>query len=338
MMALALVVPGVEGQAFELPRYPATHPEQRAHKAQQQRNRRREIEQPSSHSRHPTARQMLSLPPMSHRPRLLATFFVLLGIASPTLVRGWGGTGHQIVCLIAEEHLTSAAKTGIHELLGEGNISDAEVASWADEVRRQRRETAPWHYVNIPVEAAAFDRARDGRDGNNVIDAVEQQARIVADKSKPKEQRADALKFLVHFVGDLHQPLHCADRAGDKGGNARLVVYPGQKRAVSLHAIWHTWLLKDAMKRARATEYARALDKRVTPKQRAEWSKGTPQDWANASHRIAVGKAYADVPKDGAPPTIDPKYIADGKTAVEEQLKRAGARLAAVLNQIFIAK
>lgn len=76
--------------------------------------------------------------------------------------------------------------------------------------------------------------------------------------------RRDALKFLVHFVGDLHQPLHCADRDGDKGGNARLVMYPGQKRAVNLHSVWDTYLLKDAMKRRRVLDYARTLDKKIT--------------------------------------------------------------------------
>src|SRR4051812_20261854 len=94
----------------------------------------------------------------------------LFGVASPCF--GWGGMGHQIVALIAEDHLSPAAKAGIRDLLGgDAQISDAEVASWADEVRRQRRETAPWHYVNIPADATGFDRKRDGRDGDNVVDA-----------------------------------------------------------------------------------------------------------------------------------------------------------------------
>src|SRR4051812_7228198 len=84
---------------------------------------------------------------------------------------GWGGEGHQVVALIAENHLSDAAKAGIHELLGpDVNISDAEVASWADQIRRERPDTAPWHYVDIPIDADAFDEARDGRNGDNVID------------------------------------------------------------------------------------------------------------------------------------------------------------------------
>jgi hypothetical protein len=78
----------------------------------------------------------------------------------PATVFAWGGDGHQIVCLIAEEHLTPAAKAGIHELLGDQNISDAEIASWADNVRRERKRNAPWHYVDIPMEASGFDEPR----------------------------------------------------------------------------------------------------------------------------------------------------------------------------------
>jgi hypothetical protein len=165
---------------------------------------------------------------------------LLLLLLFPAGAFGWGGMGHQIVALIAENHLTPEAKAGIRELIGNANIADAEIASWADEVRRQRSETAPWHYVNIPVEAAGFDRVRDGNNGDNVIDAIQKQSAILADKSASKAARAEALKFLVHFVGDIHQPLHCADRNGDAGGNTRLVFYPDERFAVSLHSVWDT--------------------------------------------------------------------------------------------------
>jgi hypothetical protein len=101
--------------------------------------------------------------------------------------------------------------------------------------RRERRETAPWHYVNIPVDADGYDPAKHGNNGENVIDAIDRFAKVLADKGKPKEERVEALKFLVHFVGDLHKPLHCAEPNGDKGGNERLVFFPARKQAVSLH-------------------------------------------------------------------------------------------------------
>ena len=131
----------------------------------------------------------------------------------PSITHAWGGDGHQIVCLIAEAHLTPAAKTAIHDLLGKDvNISDAEIASWADQTRRDRPETGPWHYVDIPTEAPGFDEVRDGQHGNNVVDKIGDFKAVLKDPKATSQARAEALKFLVHFVGDLHQPLHCAER------------------------------------------------------------------------------------------------------------------------------
>jgi hypothetical protein len=165
--------------------------------------------------------------------RFLANAMILLFL--PATVLAWGGEGHQIVALIAEDRLTPEAKAGMHELLGEDvSISDAEIANWADQIRRERRNTAPWHYVDIPTTQPSYDATRDGNDGDNVIDAIDRFEKVLADKSKPKAERAEALKFVVHFVGDVHQPLHCADRDGDRGGNKRLVFFLNQKRAVAL--------------------------------------------------------------------------------------------------------
>src|SRR4051812_6007185 len=112
--------------------------------------------------------------------------------AVPSLCFAWGGIGHQAVAIIAEDHLTPAAKAGIRELIGDTDISDAEVCSWADEIKRDQRATAPLHYVDIPTNAEMFDPTRDGKGGNNVIDAIAKQTKLLADKSTPKEQRAEA--------------------------------------------------------------------------------------------------------------------------------------------------
>ena|SRR5579862_3156935 len=107
-----------------------------------------------------------------------ARFSLAVILFVPITVFASGGDGHQIICLIAEERLSPAAKTAIHELLAMGNISDAEIASWADNVRRERRQTSPWLYVDIPVEAPGFDEKRDGQKGNNVIDKSNDFARV----------------------------------------------------------------------------------------------------------------------------------------------------------------
>jgi hypothetical protein len=138
-----------------------------------------------------------------YRMKRIACTVILFVVLFPSFSHAWGGDGHQIVCLIAEDHLTPAAKAGIHDLLGKDvNISDAEIASWADQVRRERKATGPWHYVDIPVDAQAFDEARDGKRGSNVIDKINDFKAVLKNPNASKSDRAEALKFLVHFVGD----------------------------------------------------------------------------------------------------------------------------------------
>lgn len=268
--------------------------------------------------------------PLDMFTRIAAVAVLLL----PCLAFAWGGDGHQIVALIAEERLKPATKAAIHGLLGaDANISDAEVCNWADQIKRERRNTAPWHYVDIPTTQPSYAAARDGRDGANVIDAIERFETVLADKSKPKEERAEALKFIVHFVGDVHQPLHCADRNGDHGGNGRLVFFLGRRRAVNLHMVWDSQILIRRKGTTRILDYALALNAKISDLQAAEWQKGTPVNWANESHDVAVAVAYKDVPEDGDPPKLDQAYVDRAVAVIDEQLKRGGVRLAGVLNR-----
>ena len=115
--------------------------------------------------------------------------FVAVLLLLPVFCFAWGGEGHQLVALIAEDQLTPKTKAAIADLLDGAHISDAEVASWADEVRRQRRETGPWHYVDIPVTADKLDRARDGKGGNEVPNATRTRAAIRVWSSIPVPAR-----------------------------------------------------------------------------------------------------------------------------------------------------
>lgn len=248
-------------------------------------------------------------------------------------LHAWGGEGHQVVALIAEDRLTDAAKKQIHELLGnDADISDAEVANWADELRRTRRETAPWHYVNIPLDAKGFDEKRDGHDGKNVIDKVAEFEKILEDDTKPKADREEALKFLVHLIGDLHQPLHCSNR-DDKGGNGYPVHFLKRKTATDLHAVWDTDLLRQYVGKTRIADYAGELSKSITKEQARGWSAGEPVDWANETFGVAVKDVYPDFPKDAEDPKVDADDVKAKRPIIEKQLMRAGVRLATVLNR-----
>jgi hypothetical protein len=219
--------------------------------------------------------------------------FVVLLIALSKTCLGWSGEGHQLIAWIAEERLTENAKAGITELLGDAALSDGEIVGWPDRIRRERRKTAPWHYVNIPVDATGYDPVRDGKDGNNVIDKVQHFSEVLGQPEKPREERVEALKFLAHFVGDLHQPLHCAERNKDKGGNRCLVFFPGKRKAINLHQVWDTFMLRAKKQKQSVAEYGANLNGEINKAQATEWAKGTPLDWATESWKVAKEKVYA---------------------------------------------
>ena len=169
-------------------------------------------------------------------------------LSAQTDLFAWGRDGHAIIAQIAEARLTPQAKAGVEELLGKRTMSS--VASWADTIRKDREETSPWHYVNIPYEMRGYDPARDGKNGENVIDKIVDFANVLNDRKRPEAEREEALKFLIHFVGDLHQPLHCSERNEDRGGNFRLVFFLEKPEAISLHRAWDSEILEHIMKTA----------------------------------------------------------------------------------------
>jgi hypothetical protein len=146
-------------------------------------------------------------------------FFALaISALAPSTIFAWGNEGRQVIALIAADRLTPAAQSEVAELLG-GDARDSmeSVSIWADYIRLTRPETAPWHYVNIEIAASGYSAAIDCPADNCVVAQVLKAARIVADHQLLQPVRAEALRFLIHFVGDLHQPLHCADNR-DRGG------------------------------------------------------------------------------------------------------------------------
>src|SRR5688572_5666857 len=139
--------------------------------------------------------------------------------------------------------------------------------------------------------------------------------------------------FVVHFIGDLHQPLHCIDRNGDKGRKTRLVFFLDRRKADSLHYVWDTALVREMIGKRPIAPVAEALSKSINAKQRKEWAMRTSPAWADESHHVAVEKVYAAVAEGGDPPKLGREYVMKSTPVVAEQLKRAGVRLAEMLNQ-----
>lgn len=166
----------------------------------------------------------------------IPVILALLSISVPSFA--WGPEGHRIVAEVAENHLSAAARREIEELLGNDDL--AAIANWADEIREQRPETAGWHFVDIPWTADGFLQTRDcfhadashpatlADHHNCVVDRIEIYETTLANRRAPVGERIEALKFLVHFVADLHQPLHAVGEA--RGGNEIHISAFGESR------------------------------------------------------------------------------------------------------------
>jgi len=254
--------------------------------------------------------------------------YVLLALVCAALPAfAWGPEGHDLVARIAAVQLTAAARARVTAILGPGSTM-ASVSSWADQIRRSRPETAPWHYVDIPIDKPGLDMARDCANGNCVIGAIALMRAKLRDPATVPEQRREALMFLIHFVGDMHQPLHSSDH-GDHGGNEVHVMFHDQPG--NLHALWDSGLLGRMGKEDDL--FIKLSD--VSMRRRKKFARGTVSDWAEQAHKLAQQMVYGRLPKaaQGSPVVIDASYERRARPLIELQIERAGARLAALLNQ-----
>lgn len=262
--------------------------------------------------------------------RRLLSAALLLGLASPAFA--WGQLGHRLVADLAQDELTPAARRQVDALLeGEKEPTLAGIANWADQIRGTElgKATSKWHYADIAEHGCGqYDAARDCPKGDCVIEAIRRQAAILADRSQPVDARRQALKFVVHFIGDVHQPMH-AGFSRDKGGNTVQVRIPtadGGDRGGNLHSLWDSGLIeKTGLDEAAYLAKLKALPVVVDVPARAL----PPQSpaWAQASCRIATRPGVYP-----ADPKIGPDYVATWTPVVDEQLRRAGTHLAQVLN------
>jgi hypothetical protein len=240
---------------------------------------------------------------------------------------GWGPEGHSLIARLAAAHLTPAATARVAEILGP-NTTMASIASWADTVRRERAATGPWHYIDIPIDKPHLDMARDCPKGDCVIAKIAEFRKVVVDPAATSVQRKEALMFLVHFVGDMHQPLHCSDNK-DKGGNDVKLDFFG--RPSNLHSVWDGGLLGRIGKE---DDLFPRYSKDLTEKRARKWGKGTVETWAEHSHKESQKVVYGKLPKApaGGQVKVDAAYERVSDSVIREQIEKAGARLAMLLN------
>ena len=259
----------------------------------------------------------------------------------------WGPEGHRIVGELAQRQLTPKAAAAVTELLrGESEPTLAGVANWADTLRQDDpprfKRTQGWHYDDFPREDCHYAPPRDCPDGNCVIEAIAAQRQVLGDPLQSRQARIDALKFLVHFVGDIHQPFH-AGYTDDRGGNGYQISlrtdiqpqayardhYVDGVQGTNLHAVWDYYIL--ANHRSDADHYASELAAQARKNAKAPADEintaGKSSDWAMESCRIIASQSlYPDGHK------LDSRYLEKMRPIAERRLIQAGHRLAAVLN------
>ena len=260
---------------------------------------------------------------------------VLAGLLSSVIatpVMAWGVQGHGLIAEVAQTRLSPQAQRQVNELLAlEGHQQLVEIASWADQLRERDpdlgRRSARWHYINMAEQGlpagqnCQYQAARHCHDRNCVVAAIEDQGKRLADTTLPPAQRLEALKFVVHFVGDVHQPMH-AGYGHDRGGNNLQVQYAG--RGSNLHALWDSGMLRS--RHWNNADYLQHLLALPAPTLNPD----QPQQWAENSCRIATA--------DGVYPQrrqIGKAYVQHHLPRIEQQLRLAGEHLGALLNQLL---
>jgi hypothetical protein len=239
----------------------------------------------------------------------------------------WGFKGHRIIATIAENHLTPQAKSAIKDLLGTQSLAD--VSTWADELRDdpQYKSTANWHFININpgLNFNQFSEAVKSQSKENLYTAFNKSLNDLKSVATSKQQKIDALKFLVHFVGDIHQPMHVS-RAEDKGGNTIQVQFYG--KGTNLHTLWDSRLLDH-----QGLEGQQLVDKLESQIKlpRLPGYNNDVMRWLFTSYKTST-TLYAEVEKNNK---LDDEYYNSHLKIVNDNLSWAGVRLAGVLNDIF---
>lgn len=253
---------------------------------------------------------------------LVAAAVAATFLTSTQPANAWGPIGHRTIAQVAENHLTPKAKREIAKLLGSATL--AEVAYWADEIRYlpEWKVADPWHYISIDDTETLTSTVRNPK--GDVVEAIERMEATLRDTKPTPQQRTEALKFLIHFIGDLHQPLHVGRRA-DAGGNKIDITLNGEKN--NLHWTWDALLVDDMG--MSYTELAHQID-HPSPSELKTWETSKLTDWVNDS--FALRPQVYDFPEDGK---LNYLYSFKNWPAIRLQLLKAGVRLAATLNSIF---
>lgn len=246
----------------------------------------------------------------------------LLMIATECMA--WGQKGHDTTCAIAERHLSRSARRHVKRVLDGQSL--VYWSNWLDNASHQPQYaySLSWHYKDIDANET-YDEVAPAANGD-IVTALTAQIEKLKNGNLNHDEEALALKMVIHFVGDLHQPLHLGHK-DDLGGNELKVKFFGNE--TNLHTVWDTDLVEAAHKWS-YTEWMEQID-RADKKEQRRMASGTIDDWARETHNLAT-EVYAKTP---AGTNISYDYVAEASPIIERQLLRAGLRLARILNEIY---
>ncbi|MFC4347389.1 S1/P1 nuclease [Kordiimonas lipolytica] len=259
--------------------------------------------------------------------RVLVALFALV-VMMGQAAQAYGPTGHRVIAELASRHLSPEAAAAVKELLGDEFM--AEAANWPDEMRSNpdefwRRTASPFHYINLP-DGETYEESVKNPAGDAVT-ALAAFTATVKDKDAPLAERQKALRFIIHIVGDLHQPLH-AGRAEDWGGNRIDVVW--FEEMSNLHKVWDEDLIN--YKLLSFSEWVRFLEPKIKPDDIATWQDSEPLDWVR--ELIAMrGEVY-----NVGSGILSYDYVYKYTPVIKQQLSKGGIRLAGYLNQMFASE
>ncbi|RYD91513.1 MAG: S1/P1 Nuclease [Sphingobacteriales bacterium] len=256
---------------------------------------------------------------------------LLLAIALfyiPVQTMAWGTQGHRITGQIADSYLTPKARKAVQAILGNETIAMA--GNWADFIKSDSTYNYiyNWHFVNFEPEST-FAEMQTFLKVDTAANAYNKIQFLIAGLKKKnisQPQKVMYLKLLIHFVEDIHQPLHTG-HASDKGGNDIKISW--FKQESNLHTVWDSQLID--FQQLSYTEYTTAIN-HTTAAQRVKWQKTSLSEWIYESHTLAE-TLYKDVKPDDK---LSYKYIYKNIGIVNEQLLKGGVRLAGLLNSLFV--
>jgi hypothetical protein len=251
--------------------------------------------------------------------RAIVWAFALLCVNFP--LPAWGPTGHRVVGRVADRHLSKRAADAIKHLLGQDTL--AEAGTWADDIRSNPRwnHAAPWHYVTIE-DHLTYETSKKNPQGD-VIEAIGRFEAVLRNPKSTREEKAIAVKFLTHFIGDLHQPLH-AGRGGDRGGNGTQITW--FQSQTNLHAVWDNSIIES--ERLSFSEFYEFLDK-PSDAEIAKWRSTGVLDWAMES--LHARKAVYEIGNG----KLGYEYAYRHLPFIKLRLMQAGIRLSGLLNSVF---